>query len=463
MALENAHRKRLKRSQLGRIEASGGPDRKIVVETEGIDIFRTSGDDWQGDDDEDKMSIGGDLVEANNRVDKEEEETSADDPATLMEQADDSSEEGYSENETGSSISDSSVPANLDERATLRQMMAESQKTVVTKIREASKVDVAKGEAIAHQRTSFDALLNARIHLQKGIIAMNSLSSPDARTLKDDTVATVLANAEAAALKLWNGLEELRQAIQPTTTPPHKKRLPSPPTHSTSTAALWDRMQHHEAQSMPNRRATLTKWSSRLQPPAVNPSRSTLSGNPTSIPLTTILDQHLAGPNRARWLARIQVPRSCAPVQAAAHIPSDPGIYDDADFYATLLRELVERRMTDLSGTNTGTHPLHHNANSTAAIFPPSRDRKPRGQVDTRASKGRKMRFTVHEKLQNFMAPEDRGSWGQRQATELFAGLLGRRVRLGEEEGEGEEGRDEANGDMGAPLSEEALVMFGRP
>ena len=54
--------------------------------------------------------------------------------------------------------------------------------------------------------------------------------------------------------------------------------------------------------------------------------------------------------------------------------------------------------------------------------------------VDTKASKGRKMRYTVHEKLQNFMAPEDRGTWGERQRDELFGGLFGRRVGLGEDE-----------------------------
>jgi protein AATF/BFR2 len=36
------------------------------------------------------------------------------------------------------------------------------------------------------------------------------------------------------------------------------------------------------------------------------------------------------------------------------------------------------------------------------------------------------MRFNVHEKLQNFMAPEDRGSWTVRARDEFFASLLGK-------------------------------------
>ncbi|EGD86686.2 protein bfr2 [Trichophyton rubrum CBS 118892] len=56
--------------------------------------------------------------------------------------------------------------------------------------------------------------------------------------------------------------------------------------------------------------------------------------------------------------------------------------------------------------------------------------------VDTKASKGRKMKYNVHEKLQNFMAPEDRGSWSNRARDEFFASLLGRSVNnvLGEDE-----------------------------
>jgi protein AATF/BFR2 len=60
------------------------------------------------------------------------------------------------------------------------------------------------------------------------------------------------------------------------------------------------------------------------------------------------------------------------------------------------------------------------------------------------------MRYTVHEKLQNFTAPEDRGTWGERAADELFGSLFGRRMGLGEDveeeevEGEGEGEEEEA-------------------
>ncbi|CCF34073.1 Bfr2 [Colletotrichum higginsianum] len=46
------------------------------------------------------------------------------------------------------------------------------------------------------------------------------------------------------------------------------------------------------------------------------------------------------------------------------------------------------------------------------------KEAKTKKHVDRRASKGRKMRFNVHEKLQNFMAPEDRRAWEQDAASD---------------------------------------------
>lgn len=47
--------------------------------------------------------------------------------------------------------------------------------------------------------------------------------------------------------------------------------------------------------------------------------------------------------------------------------------------------------------------------------------------VDTKASKGRKLRYEVHEKLQNFMVPViPRGAWHDEQIDELFSSLMGK-------------------------------------
>ncbi len=332
-----------------------------------------------------------------------------------------------------------------DDRAALRKMMAEEQKTVAASLYKAAKADVAKGRAIKHQRSTFDSLLNTRIKLQKALISTNSMSA--SRNNSSNDTETILA-AESAALNLWNTISTLRSSLYS----PSPNDTPFSATPTTPSPTIWKQMQYHESLSLPHRRTTLTKWSQRTNPITTLPRTSKFSQTPTQQPLTTVLDAHLTGPSAEKLLHRTRIPRSCAPVQAASHIPTDPHIYDDADFYTLLLRELVDQRMAD-SNAPTST------SNGGAMALPSQRDFKVKKVVDTKASKGRKMRYTVHEKLQNFMAPEDKGSWGERQRGELFSSLLGRKVALGEgEDGEEGSGDEEMDGDGD---EEGGLRLFG--
>ncbi|KAA6413443.1 MAG: hypothetical protein FRX48_03189 [Lasallia pustulata] len=338
--------------------------------------------------------------------------------------------------------------AKAADRAELRKMMAEEQKTVAATISQAAKADAEKGQAVKQQRSTFDALLNTRIRLQKALIASNSLSAPNNTIDASEGAEEAVRAAEAAALKLWSTFDSLRQSLIPTSTSTStNKKRPFSATHSTPTPTLWTQMQTHESFSVPSRRATLTKWSSKIHLPTALPAHSKLTDAPIQQPLTAVLDNHLSATNTERLVKRTRVPRSCAPLQAQSNVLEDAAIYDDADFYTLLLRELVDQRMAE-SATSTATAAANGSANlaSFGAALPNAaaarREARVKKRVDTKASKGRKLRYTVHEKLQNFMAPEDRGTWGERQVDELFGGLLGRRVGLGEAEREGEDGGD---------------------
>jgi protein AATF/BFR2 len=93
----------------------------------------------------------------------------------------------------------------------------------------------------------------------------------------------------------------------------------------------------------------------------------------------------------------------------------DPDTYDDGEFYAQLLKEFVEAAA--------GGGPGAAGARVTAA----TRRRK---AVDRRASKGRKLRFDVHDKLVGFMAPDDRAGTPP-LARQLVGALFGGSGGLG--------------------------------
>lgn len=91
-------------------------------------------------------------------------------------------------------------------------------------------------------------------------------------------------------------------------------------------------------------------------------------------------------------------------------------IYDDTDFYHTQLRELIEYK-TNSTG----------NANEMSKQFTELQRlrKKMKKTVDTRASKGRKIRYVVHNKLVSFMAPNTSSNWDDEQKNELFKSLFG--------------------------------------
>lgn len=74
----------------------------------------------------------------------------------------------------------------------------------------------------------------------------------------------------------------------------------------------------------------------------------------------------------------------------------DQEIFDDQDFYNQLMRELIDRQASNV---------LDPVELSRKSIELQNLRNKNKKKVDTKASKGRKIRFNTHKPLVNFMAP----------------------------------------------------------
>ncbi|KAJ8062895.1 hypothetical protein OCU04_008145 [Sclerotinia nivalis] len=330
-------------------------------------------------------------------------------------------------------------------RAELRKIMGEEQKTVVATISQAAKADADKGNAVKQQRKAFDSLLNVRIRLQKALVATNSLAAANDKD-QEDSDENPFQAAEEAAIKLWNTIDGLRHDLSKAsstskTGQKRKRGIDS----ATSSSAIWERMQASEVANIDTRQTVLEKWSSKVRTTTALPISRKLNPNAPQQSITSLLQDTLS--SSEHLISRTKVPRSCAPVQKQMKLTTDPNIYDDADFYQLLLKELVDQRMVDSSSAAAGEagKPLQWTA---------VKEAKTRKNVDTKASKGRKMKFTVHEKLQNFMAPEDRNTWEETARDRFFATLLGRKLDLGENADEEDISEDEAL------REEEGLMLF---
>lgn len=363
---------------------------------------------------------------------EDEEEVESGQDVEMEDEATESDEESQdasgSDSGSGSESNTSSEPSKnsrtpITARDKLKDLLTNDAATVASTLSASANADGQKGRAVKQQHQTFDRLLDARIKLQKGLTAANNISiiaNPDPE------VSLAAKAAETAALKLFSTIESIRHSISEaaSTSASKKRKRHSPPTSSTPTSALWARLSILEDQSLPHRQSILNKWSSKTRS-AVNISapRSQLDRPTThdTTTMTSMLDASLA---------------SSTPQQ---------GTYDDTPFYQSLLRDLIASRAS-LSQSQPPEIPL-----------PPAPPKQHRKGVDTKASKGRKVTYTVHEKLQNFAAEEERGTWTENARREFFASLFGGTGML-------EEGRDvdedgDADGDEGVG-EEGALRLF---
>ncbi|TGO71846.1 hypothetical protein BELL_0522g00040 [Botrytis elliptica] len=398
-------------------------------------------DEEENETDEDILDVDAQHAEVMEEDSDEEDDDSENPDQSGGEEA--GSDEESEEEASGDDENDEDEQAR---RAELRKIMGEEQKTVVATISQAAKADAEKGNAVKQQRKAFDSLLNVRIRLQKALVATNSLAAAEDKD-QEDSDENPFQAAEEAAIKLWNTIDGLRhdlsKAASTSKTGQKRKRGID---FATSSSAIWDRMQASEIANIDNRQTVLEKWSSKVRATTALPISRKLNPNAPQQSITSLLQDTLS--SSEHLISRTKVPRSCAPVQKQLKLTTDPNIYDDADFYQLLLKELLDQRMVDSSSAATGEagKPMQWTA---------VKEAKTRKNVDTKASKGRKMKFTVHEKLQNFMAPEDRNSWEESARDRFFATLLGRKLDLGEGGDEEDVSDDEVN-------NEEAGLMLFR-
>jgi protein AATF/BFR2 len=287
-----------------------------------------------------------------------------------------------------------------------------------------NQTEVQKGNAIQQQRKIYDGLLNMRIRLQKAIVAANTFT-----TLEDSdssSEAEAYEAAEEAAIKLLNTISDLRENLAPPTAAGSKRKRALDIDFSNQ--QIWEQIQEDDRRSIKFREDRLDKWSRKVQSVTVAAPASRLGAKPKT--LISALQDQLANPD-GRLVKRTRVPRSCAPVQASKKITESEDIYDDADFYQLLLKELVDQRTVESAAEQ---------SNAVASVMlTANKEAKTRKVVDRKASKGRKLRFTVHEKLQNFMAQEDRRAWEQGAIDRFFGTLFGQKLELNEEESEDDE------------------------
>ncbi|KAI6122684.1 apoptosis-antagonizing transcription factor [Pisolithus croceorrhizus] len=326
-----------------------------------------------------------------------------------------------SEHEAGSSVDGDSIK---------EPGLADSQDyDLFSNLRKTREEDRKRGKAISKQIALWDSLIDARIRLQKSVTAGNRLPQlsqhADSEAIQGSLV-TMLEQAQLLSDELFSFQETLLSPLDDIQLPPRKRqRSDAESSVSDYAEALREASSYFSSLQHtyhPHLIETLNKWSSKIQsvaPSVLLPSnRNAFSkSSQHSKSAAELIDETLTDHNKV--LARTRVYRGKNErlgIKVARQIEQgddeDPTIFDDTDFYQQLLRDVIDSRNGSGGGDDWATS---------------QKQQKAKKKVDTRASKGRKLRYQVHEKIQNFMVPIPvHSGWHDEQIDELFASLLGK-------------------------------------
>ncbi|KAI0819628.1 apoptosis-antagonizing transcription factor [Trametes gibbosa] len=287
---------------------------------------------------------------------------------------------------------------------------------IASNLRKTHEVDKKKGRAVSRQIPS--EIAQYVVH-------------PSAREAINSFV-DVADSLTEQLFSLQEDLLRLNESIEP---PARKRRRLSQPTdasvpeHSADLAALSSSASALEASCHPWLVDTLSKWSAKVQAVAPNVLRPDNKGSflrdgkpPAHAGVVAVIDDVLRA-DGPKLLDRTRK-RKDRHARIGQTLPSpdaedtaDADLFDDTDYYQQLLRDIIAAR-----GGTAG------DAASDAQWQAAQRDRKARRKrtVDTKASKGRKLRYDAHAKLQNFMVPVPVvvGEWHEAQIDGLFSSLL---------------------------------------
>ena len=174
---------------------------------------------------------------------------------------------------------------------------------------------------------------------------------------------------------------------------------------------------------------TLSKWSAKVQAVAPNvllpDNRGSFmrDGKPSQVGVVSLIDDvfrsdgtKLLDRTRKRKDKHTRIGQPPGEHGDDEEDRADAELFDDTDYYQQLLRDVIAAR-----GGSDGL-----GGEQQWQLQQRERKAKRKKTVDTKASKGRKLRYEVHAKLQNFMVPVPvvGGDWHDEQIDGLFSSLL---------------------------------------
>ena len=354
----------------------------------------------------------------------------------------------------------------------IKKIMKDERTHLINRLSQSAVNDSLKGFAVQQQHKTYEKLIDVRIKFQKAVGAANKLPIDSASfdKYKSDESAELLKDTKGQLYELLKSLFKLRSQLdnnnQSNNNNSNNKATDIKAPKKRTFLEYAKTTANADKKLQADRSSILNKWSMKVQNSsggtainankfkAINQSFEQQVQNNLSdmerlvkrtrlnrrqimpIGYTPSLDLETSQSNGTRPDANLDddsiIPEE--PLRKKSQGQEIPYIFDDEDFYRVLLNDLVDRKVQTADPTSNIT-----------IVRSAQRANKLLNNVDTKASKGRKLRFHVQEQIANFETSTGGWKWNDDQIDEFFASLLGQKVNMKEDEDDEED--DEENGE----------------
>lgn len=428
-------------------------------------------DIYEDDDDEDSVVQSTSESEDEEMNSMEEESDDINDSNNEEDMEDDDSNMEDNENDHSNEEMSYDSKMNLEQDSENENILFTKQGTDIKTISQINiRADIEKGNCVRNQLKLWENLLEIRIKLQKCLITSNQMPQHDVyQNFKMDAEYTKTADEVKNKLKiLLNNMlqlqtfflkqypetknlsmsnkkrkaEESTDEIANTEDPMDEEILSDTENENEDKDTISDKykenfnknvfskklklkdyekiLNDNHKSYIEYRNSVVQKWNEK--------TRITSGKLNKGMSETTLKQIEFALNDKEKLLKKSRLKRSEYKIVGKEHVTEDSDgrriqdydseIYDDDDFYHQLLRDLIEYKSSDI------TDPIQL---SKQWIKLQNMRRKMKRKIDTRATKGRRIRYNVHNKLVNFMAPITiNDTWTDHAKNELYSSLFGR-------------------------------------
>ncbi|XP_057441445.1 uncharacterized protein LOC130733325 isoform X2 [Lotus japonicus] len=262
--------------------------------------------------------------------------------------------------------------------------------------------DFLKGQAVKNQKALWYKILELRFLLQKPFTSSNRLPQESIKTSfceADETVGVAYSDLMTSTKETLDSIVELQEALfanNPSITQATdgsertSKDLEVSKHLDDNLDQEWSQISQRHKSMASFRDKSINKWQRMTQ---VTTGAAAIKGKLHAFnqDISHQVAAYMRDPSR--MTKQMQLRRSAVGIFGSeTHADADPELLDDSEFYQQLLKEFLET--VDPSSSEKAFYALKR-------MQP-----KKRKIVDRRASKSRKIRYNVHEKIVNFMAPQ---------------------------------------------------------